>query len=223
MNDKWWQMIYDTRIKTRLCNDKRLSGIAWPDKSEPKSWTWKIKELNISPVVRDEIHPHTTSHYKKSICCETNQIGLAVGGFFCCKAIFNNIPVLVVFLCCQAEIFWGCIAVSDVKKAVKVIVLWFNMSWVVPLSMMPVTTRIMIFLVGNHNLNLQLPLESWEGGQPKIWSSKTYPTNTQLWLKYPTNTTKIGVNFLLSLPKTHGFQFFVKISHQAHHLPGHLL
>ena len=32
-----------------------------------------------------------------------------------------------------------------------------------------VTTRITIFLVGNPNLNLHLPLASWEGGQPNIY------------------------------------------------------
>ena len=37
---------------------------------------------------------------------------------------------------------------------------------VVPLPRMPVTTRTIIFLVGDPELNLHLPLESWEGGQP---------------------------------------------------------
>ena len=39
--------------------------------------------------------------------------------------------------------------------------------WVVPLPRIPVTTRIIIFLVGNPNLNLHLPLEYWEGGKPR--------------------------------------------------------
>ena len=34
---------------------------------------------------------------------------------------------------------------------------------------MPVTTWIIIFLVGDPNLNLHLPLVSWEGGQPKVY------------------------------------------------------
>ncbi len=31
-----------------------------------------------------------------------------------------------------------------------------------------VTTRIITFVVGNPKVNLHLPLESWEGGQPKV-------------------------------------------------------
>ena len=37
-----------------------------------------------------------------------------------------------------------------------------------PPPRMPVTTRIIIFLVVDPNLNFHLPLASWEGGQPKV-------------------------------------------------------
>ena len=36
------------------------------------------------------------------------------------------------------------------------------------LPRIPVTTKIIMFLVGGPNLNLHLPLASWEGGQPKF-------------------------------------------------------
>ena len=52
--------------------------------------------------------------------------------------------------------------VSFSKGGIYVIV------WVVPLPRMLVTTRIIIVLVGYPELNLHLPLESWEGGQPKF-------------------------------------------------------
>ena len=44
-----------------------------------------------------------------------------------------------------------------------------DIPWVVPPPRMPVTTRIITFLVGDPNLNLHLPLASWEGVQPKIY------------------------------------------------------
>ena len=48
-----------------------------------------------------------------------------------------------------------------------------------------VTTRIIAFLVGDPELNLHLPLESWEGGQPNsyhgISSSKRWWTSDLCW------------------------------------------
>ena len=41
---------------------------------------------------------------------------------------------------------------------------------VAPLQDAIVTTRGIMFLVGDPELNLHLPLESWEGGQPQIIS-----------------------------------------------------
>ena len=35
-----------------------------------------------------------------------------------------------------------------------------------------VATRIVVFLIGDPNLNLHLPLASWEGGQPKVFGKK---------------------------------------------------
>ena len=55
--------------------------------------------------------------------------------------------------------------------------IWFYLSWNLagiiwvcpPAQDAIVTTRIIIFLVGDPNLNLHLPLESWEGlSQPKV-------------------------------------------------------
>ena len=42
---------------------------------------------------------------------------------------------------------------------------------------MPVTTRIITFLVGNPELNLHLPLESWVGGRSKLY---IYPVYVQI-------------------------------------------
>lgn len=48
----------------------------------------------------------------------------------------------------------------------------YGIFWVVPLPRIPVTTGIIIFiqfLIGDPDSNLHLPLQSWEGGQPKVY------------------------------------------------------
>ena len=55
------------------------------------------------------------------------------------------------------------------------VICWWYRGLYFGLSPLPVTvtTRIITFSVGNPNLNLHLPLASWEGGQPKLY----YPVN----------------------------------------------
>ncbi len=57
---------------------------------------------------------------------------------------------------------------SDFRVSAK---LGFYYTLYLGLSPCPVTvtSRIIVFLVGDPNLNLHLPLESWEGGQPKLY------------------------------------------------------